>query len=388
MSADLLKEFGEVEENPWNLSEGQKTEFNAADDDFGDFAQPDDETQESVQASEFDFLNQNDASQVDHNASPAHDYTASAPISVFDHHDWGEFEHGTTLFDADQQMATEKVTTAKEKGRKEEKKPLPPAPPIGFDDDFGAWEVQDGELPTQEALTPQAPTTVNPLRHESRSQTSRPVDAGPPPSNVPPPSVLLSLAATLLLKDASTWKSAPHGRDASMAHALQSQLSNICAIARIIAGRKLRWRRDTILSQSMRIGQAGKQGGMKLTGVDKTESRREDQEAAEVIRMWKEQVGSLRSAVATLHGHKVQGSLGVPVVPEIAENMPIRSAKPAENAMTAPKACFLCGIRREERVHKVDIDVEDCFGEYWVDHWGHLDCVNFWTERKSHLAQR
>ncbi|KAJ3502922.1 hypothetical protein NM208_g16619 [Fusarium decemcellulare] len=30
---------------------------------------------------------------------------------------------------------------------------------------------------------------------------------------------------------------------------------------------------------------------------------------------------------------------------------------------TAPKACIICGLKREERVAKVDYEVEDSFGE-------------------------
>lgn len=142
--------------------------------------------------------------------------------------------------------------------------------------------------------------------------------------------------------------------------------------ARIISGRKLRWKRDTLLSQAMKIGPAaaGGKGGMKLTGVDKAEITREDREVAEFVRIWKEQVGRLRSAIAAANSslHDYQAHL---VVPEINETMPIKTAIMAEGALQAPKSCSLCGLKRDERIQKVDTQVEDSFGEWWVEHWGH-----------------
>ncbi|KAK4697330.1 hypothetical protein P7C71_g723, partial [Lecanoromycetidae sp. Uapishka_2] len=131
----------------------------------------------------------------------------------------------------------------------------------------------------------------------------------------------------------------------------------------------------------MRIGPAGgKIGGMKLAGLDKTESRREDAEAAEAVHAWKQQVGGLRSAVTTA---KLQIN-----VPDITETIPIRVMRPSEGAVAASKCCFLCGIKRDERVAKVDVQVEDSFGEWWTEHWGHVDCCSFWADHKGSLNQR
>lgn len=125
---------------------------------------------------------------------------------------------------------------------------------------------------------------------------------------------------------------------------------------------------------------------MKLVGVDKAESWREDQEVAETLQVWKQQVGPLRSTVAALNGQMSASERFK--IPEIAEHMSIRQGKPSEGVATAPKCCFLCGIRRDERVAKVDVDVEDSFGEFWVEHWGHIDCVEFWKNHKDFLQQR
>ncbi len=159
------------------------------------------------------------------------------------------------------------------------------------------------------------------------------------------------------------------------------------AATRIIAGRKLRWKRDTHLSQSMKIGPAhsGKTGGMKLRGMDRTESLREDREVAEALSTWKKQLGDLRAAI-TMANAEIRGT--VLSVPHISDNLHIRGAKIEEGAMTAPKCCFVCGLKREERLEKIDVDVEDSFGEWWTDHWGHLDCRIFWGRHKGSLEQR
>ena len=214
---------------------------------------------------------------------------------------------------------------------------------------------------------------------------------GPPPSNIPPPSVLLPVIATIfgsLATNLKTVTSHPPLDQPITLSQIRTLLSVVRAAARILAGRKFRWKRDNILAQSMKIGPAhsGKAGGMKLAGLDKAESRREDQDAAEALQIWKQQVGPLRSMIAALNSQ-------LPVherskIPEIADNMPIRQGKPSEGVVSAPKCCFLCGIKRDERVAKVDVDVEDSFGEWWVEHWGHIDCVDFWESHKESLRQR
>lgn len=232
------------------------------------------------------------------------------------------------------------------------------------------------------------PSNFPPLRTFKAAKSS---NLGPPPSNIPPPSILLPLIATLLgslttiLKTVTTHEPLDQSNTLSP---LRTSLSTTRAAARILAGRKLRWKRDILLSQSMKIGPAhsGKAGGMKLVGVDKAESRREDQEAAEALQVWKHQAGPLRSTIAALNGQLPESERFK--VPEIGDDMPIRQGRPSEGMATAPKCCFLCGIKRDERVAKIDVDVEDSFGEWWVEHWGHVDCVVFWENHKHFLRQR
>lgn len=218
-----------------------------------------------------------------------------------------------------------------------------------------------------------------------------------PPSNVPPPSILLLVIAETfqplllelkdILKIVGSSKETQSQLDQESMSKINHRLSMARAAARIIAGRKLRWRRDNHLSQSMKIGPAnsGRAGGMKLTGIDKMENRREDGEAEEAARTWKRHIGALRAAVAMANSRHSDLNL---VLPEIFETMPVRIAKPSEGALVAPKICFLCGLKREERIEKVDVNVLDSFGEWWIDHWGHVDCKKFWEEHKGSISHR
>ncbi|KAL8819326.1 MAG: hypothetical protein Q9223_002218 [Gallowayella weberi] len=221
---------------------------------------------------------------------------------------------------------------------------------------------------------------------------------GPAPSNIPPPSVLLSVVTSTLgclseeIRVIVSLISTPlmnntSPSDDAVFETLAGKLSMINASARILAGRKLRWRRDTHLAQRMSIGpaNAGKSGGMKLTGVDRTESRREDQEAAEVMRTWKYQLGGLKSHIARINAQQSEVKFALP---DMSDSMPIRVVKLSEGGLTASKCCFLCGLKRDERVARLDINVEDSFGEWWIDHWGHVDCIRFWEEHKDSLEKQ
>jgi hypothetical protein len=246
-------------------------------------------------------------------------------------------------------------------------------PKNGIEADAWAWDAVDGQI----------------------ASNTTPSTEVPPPTNIPPPSVLLAMFPQLFNRPQSSLFQAVANQPPSLKNRILSDPSTIdflrsyilivTVAARIIAGRKLRWKRDQILSQAMKIGPAvahGK-GGMKLAGVDKAETTREEREATDLVRIWREQVGRLRSAVAATNSSLHDNSRHL-IVPEITENMTVKT----EGALTAPKACFLCGLKREERIPKVDFQVEDSFGEWWVDHWGHRACRNFWQEHESQLKQR
>lgn len=260
-------------------------------------------------------------------------------------------------------------------------------------DDFLASNLLSDSFKTLKAKVSNAPS---PTITVPKTPAATPAQE-PPPSNVPPPSILLLVivetfqSLLLEIKDmiitTGSSKEAQNQLDQESVGQINHRLSMARAAARIIAGRKLRWRRDNHLSQSMKIGPAnsGRPGGMKLTGIDKVENRREDGEAEEAVRTWKKYIGTLRAAVATANSRQPDLNLALP---EIFETMPVRTAKPSEGALVAPKVCFLCGLKREERIAKVDGKVEDSFGEWWIDHWGHVDCKTFWEKHKDSLSQR
>lgn len=249
-----------------------------------------------------------------------------------------------------------------------------PRPAIGIGADAWGWDNADGILETVAAP---------------------PVNEAPP-TNIPPPSVILTLFPPLFnLPQASLFQAVANQpfslknriiSDPSTINFLRAYLLIATVAARIIAGRKLRWKRDTILSQAMKIGPAvaGGKGGMKLAGVDKSEIVREDREASDVVRIWKEQLGRLKSAVAVANTSLKDTSKHL-TIPDIAEVMHVKTQ---EGALLAPKQCLVCGLKREERVAKVDVDVEDSFGEWWAEHWGHRACKNFWQEHEAKLKGR
>lgn len=222
------------------------------------------------------------------------------------------------------------------------------------------------------------------------SQTTISDDKSPPPTNVPPPSILLSILPQLLdLSKTSLLKI--KGLPAAKQHAvvtdpatmtfLRGYLALATVTGRIIAGRKQRWQRDKFLLQGMSISAAGGMRGMKLATVDKTQSARDDHSAVAVLDVWTHQEGSLRSTVTAANA----ASDTKLRVPQLKLALQVHVAK---NVPTAPKPCVICGLKRDERVTGVDFDVEDSFGEWWIDFWGHRACKNFWVEHEAKLRQR
>lgn len=284
--------------------------------------------------------------------------------------DWAEFK--------DKPQQTKKAAPPKAKT-----KPIPAKASVAATSDWEWNEWGDSEKKD----TPKASSTA--------AAAPAPAEqTGPPPTNIPPPSIILSifpellnLASSSLLKPMSTLAPSTQQRvlsDSSTTTFLRGYLALATVAARVIAGRKQRWHRDKFLMQSMSISAAsgGKTRGMKLAGVDKAQAAREDREAGEVVAAWKQQVGRLRTAVAAANK---DGGAAQLKVPELSIAL---SAHVAPGTVTAPKACVICGLKRDERISRVDFDVEDSFGEWWVEFWGHRDCRNFWLEHEVKLRQR
>lgn len=290
--------------------------------------------------------------------------------------------------------------------------------PASQDDDFAEWDDFE-TTPTPRAATlptvgqektkpgpgPESPASSSPIQLPAETignlLSLAPSTPQPAPSNIPPPSLLLTLFPSVLravskevLHPLSTLaQEQKHSFLASPpAHAfIRNYLTLTHVLGRIIAGRKNRWKRDKHLAQSMRIGPSvsGRSGGMKLAGLDGNESRREDAEVEDVLRVWREQVGRLKSAVtaATAAASGAKGKL--PLVPELGSTMPVRISKGTEGGIVSTSACALCGLKREERVVKVDVAIEDSFGEWWVEGTNmHLACFNFWETFKGRLQAR
>lgn len=219
-----------------------------------------------------------------------------------------------------------------------------------------------------------------------------------PPTNIPPPAILLSIFPSLIASAQSALfdtltKISHDQRQELLSHPATHQFLRgfigLCTVlAHVIAGRKQRWKRDQFLAQGMRIGPAaaGGKGGMKLAGVDKSEVAKEDREVLDAVRQWRSVVGKLRSAVVGANG---KSSAKLPPVPEISEQMPVKTLKPLEGGIVAPHACALCGLKRDERIPKVDEGVDDSFGEWWVQGMNmHLLCKNFWDEHSAKMRSR
>ncbi|KAL3474191.1 hypothetical protein BJX99DRAFT_183889 [Aspergillus californicus] len=203
------------------------------------------------------------------------------------------------------------------------------------------------------------------------------------PTNIPPPSILLELFPQLferLRQEGAEAKKKVQNKDDLEAVAL-SIFCTIKAAARVVAGRALRWKRDAILSQSMRIGPArsGKAGGMKLSTVNKNEGIKEQQEAVDVINMWRDRAALFNSVIQAAGRRPVQ---------VILEDSRVVTTPASQGAIKASHACALCGLKRDERLPRVDEKVEDSFGEWWAEHWGHTECRRFWEDNKSLLGQR
>lgn len=214
----------------------------------------------------------------------------------------------------------------------------------------------------------------------------------PAPTNIPSPLLILTLFTPLIeltrtkLLDPLAASHSPAVRVAILSHPntqtfLSSYLAIATVLAHVIAGRKHRWKRDTALAQGMRIGPSGGGGsahsGMKLMALDRGEAGKEDGEVIDVVRTWRASLGRLRTAVGPSR-----------CIPEVAETLAVRVASAAEAPVQATKACALCGLKRGERVIKVDVKVLDAFGEWWIENWGHRDCANFWTAQSCKLAVR
>ena len=238
------------------------------------------------------------------------------------------------------------------------------------------WDpFEDG---TSISPPPQAPTSTR-AQHLPKSAStltfSMPKNAERP-TNIPPPALLLSLLPTTFQSLVTLILSESTIPD------LSDQITTAFRVsARIIssAARALRWRRDTILSQSTRIGVAGKSGGMKLSNLNKGESVREEREAAEAVEVWNSRIHYFL---------KILKASGTVVALKLSMTMPVKPLR-GPGVIQATIVCPVCGLKRSERVVGADdVGVDDVFGEYWLENWGHRECAEWWYRWNGELGQR
>ncbi|RAH41452.1 uncharacterized protein BO95DRAFT_422782 [Aspergillus brunneoviolaceus CBS 621.78] len=251
-------------------------------------------------------------------------------------------------------------------------------------------QAPDRKAPASRTQHGSALSRTNPL-HTTTSATNSGLKFAVPsstttadqvrPTNIPPPSVLLELFPQVLEQlrhEATEARKNMQHRDKVERAAWSIQIT-LRTAARVVAGRTLRWKRDKILSQSMRIGPAGKPGGMKLSTVNKNEDVKEQQQAVDVLTMWRDRAALFNSII------QASGNRTVPIIQENVRAMTLGADR---GALKASHACALCGLKRDERLPKLDENVEDSFGEWWTEHWGHTDCRQFWENNKTLLGQR
>ncbi|KAL2438853.1 hypothetical protein ABEF95_014481 [Exophiala dermatitidis] len=242
------------------------------------------------------------------------------------------------------------------------------------------WEpFSDGE-PEENQTTASAPpskpvcTPAQPVQ-AARSPAASAAPAFERPTNVPPPSSLLQLLSTAfqIIHNHNTGHVKPK---AELASHVMAVYRTAC---RVVAGRTLRWKRDTILAQSVRIGQAGKSGGMKLASLNRNESAKELRDAEEMIHDWSNYLHEFKSILAQAHfpPHRLK----------ITSTSTVQTLK-YTSGKDSTKQCAVCGLRRTERLPKVDADADDIFGEFWTEHWGHKECYDFWYTYKELLGHR
>ncbi|KAL9094490.1 MAG: hypothetical protein Q9165_003340 [Trypethelium subeluteriae] len=293
-----------------------------------------------------------------------------------------------------------------QRNRLQKKPAFQPLPNVATDEAWDDFDEMTTPEPKTEPDSAQALTGTQdddralalftwPTPPLSRTRPLLPDDL--PPINIPPPVILFSLFP-LLFSEMHTQFFQPLARQDSSTKTkilknskaieyLQGCLTLAATAGRIVAGRKQRWKRDTHLSQGMRIGPAGRSGGMKLTGIDKAENNKEEREVLDVVRAWREQSGRLRSAVTAAQSASNAEYLGA--IPDIQETMVVKTEKQLAGGVPAPHQCALCGLKRDERVVKVDNQVQDSFGEWWVEQVSmHKNCRDFWEEQKDSIRQR
>jgi hypothetical protein len=267
------------------------------------------------------------------------------------------------------------------KSNRTKPEPVPTTTSHTVDDSWDTFDDWEASIPTPATKKPEMAKHVSPPASMTSTPILSPVLGDvpaheQPPTNVPPPGVLLSLFPSFFAEAQEKLFKPMAAQSLPMRNKLLADQKTIAYLqgytmlasvaAHIIAGRKLRWKRDQLLSQGMRIGPASSRAtsGMKLTGIDRGENLKEEREASDVVRAWKDQVGRLRHVISGVNQIKA-GTLAS--APDLQEALPVRTLKQSEGGIPARLPCMLCGLKRDERVTAADMAVEDSFGEWWIE---------------------
>ena len=118
---------------------------------------------------------------------------------------------------------------------------------------------------------------------------------------------------------------------------------------------------------------------MKLSSVNKGETVKEEREAAEAVEAWNSRMH---------HFSMVLKASGTAMSLRLSMNLPVKPLT-GPGIIQATIVCPVCGLKRSERLVGIDdVGVEDVFGEYWLENWGHKECAEWWYRWKEELAQR
>ncbi|RMD42071.1 hypothetical protein DV735_g3047, partial [Chaetothyriales sp. CBS 134920] len=241
---------------------------------------------------------------------------------------------------------------------------LEPETESGLEENWAEFEDRPAEGESTRS-PPKASTRIDQPRASPKAPPGR-------PTNVPPPSLLLSFLPT-------TFPGLLHSNDGP-----SEIIGTFHVASRVIAGRSLRWKRDTLLSQSTRIAAAGRPGGMKLASVNKSENLAEEREAAELAQGWNRNLAKLQ-AVLSRAKVAARGTAGGGL--RLAATMAVKTATgPA--IMEARVACALCGLKRNERTIGVDDKAADVTSEMGLSYNEYLNSAKVFGCRncKTHLA--
>lgn len=249
------------------------------------------------------------------------------------------------------------------------------------DDFFGEWDDFEDKpktsLPSQNEEVSKSinATSKAPITSHGRTQSIV------RPTNIPPPSVLFQVIPGILETFRKQVNNIQRMPTVSNRAWVPDLARTLCVCSRIISGRTLRWKRDTLLSQSMKIGpaQSGKSSGMKLSSISKGELIKEEQEVVSALEAWHHHASAFNSLLQSTIHHSI---------PVVTDKTRIITLAENQGALKASHACALCGLKRDERIPKLDDDVQDSFGEWWIEHWGHTDCKWFWEEFSVELQHR